>query len=235
VLTYARGAGARADVRTLAERVELASSELELELAGARHALRVPLPGDFQVENALAAVATGQALGLAWEAIRRGLENCPPVPGRLERVAPVRPIVLVDYAHTPDALERVLSRVRPLAAARVIAVFGCGGDRDRGKRAPMARAACAHADLVIATSDNPRTEDPGAILADVAQGLSGAHEVIPDRRSAIRRAIELARPDDVVVIAGKGHEDYQILGRQKFPFDDRVEARAALEARGAGA
>jgi UDP-N-acetylmuramoyl-L-alanyl-D-glutamate--2,6-diaminopimelate ligase len=252
VLTYARGAGAAADVRTAVERVALAGAELEIELAarrgqgpalrseaepseaaGARRALRLPLPGDFQVENALAAIAAGHALGLDWDAIRRGLETCPPVPGRLERVADGQPIVLVDYAHTPDALERVLSRVRPLAKARVIAVFGCGGDRDRGKRAPMARAACAHADLVIATSDNPRTEDPLAILRDVAAGLSGAHEVIPDRRSAIRRAIELAAPDDVVVIAGKGHEDYQILGRQKFPFDDRIEARAALAARGA--
>jgi UDP-N-acetylmuramoyl-L-alanyl-D-glutamate--2,6-diaminopimelate ligase len=231
VLRYARGAKARADVRSVAERVELAGSELEVELAGARRALHLPLPGDFQVENALAAIAAGHALGLDWNAIRTGLESCPPVPGRLERVAESRPIVLVDYAHTPDALERVLSRVRALARARLIAVFGCGGDRDRSKRAPMARAACAHADLVIATSDNPRTEDPDAILREVAAGLSGAHEVIADRRSAIRRAIELARPDDVIVIAGKGHEDYQIVGRTKHPFDDRVEARAALAAR----
>jgi UDP-N-acetylmuramoyl-L-alanyl-D-glutamate--2,6-diaminopimelate ligase len=129
----------------------------------------------------------------------------------------------------------VLSRVRAHAKGRLIAVFGCGGDRDRSKRAPMARAACAHSDWVIATSDNPRTEDPHAILRDVAPGLSGRHEVIPDRRAAIRRAIELAERDDVVVIAGKGHEDYQIVGRQKFPFDDRVEARSALEARGARA
>jgi UDP-N-acetylmuramoyl-L-alanyl-D-glutamate--2,6-diaminopimelate ligase len=235
VLHYGRGSGARAEVRTLAERVELAGAELELDLCGARHSLRLPLPGDFQVENALAALTAAHALGLAWDAIRLGLEGCPPVPGRLERVAPVLPIVLVDYAHTPDALERVLSRVRAHAKGRLIAVFGCGGDRDRSKRAPMARAACAHSDWVIATSDNPRTEDPHAILRDVAPGLSGRHEVIPDRRAAIRRAIELAERDDVVVIAGKGHEDYQIVGRQKFPFDDRVEARSALEARGARA
>jgi UDP-N-acetylmuramoyl-L-alanyl-D-glutamate--2,6-diaminopimelate ligase len=231
VLTYARGAQARADVCSVAERVELAGSQLEVELAGERHALHLPLAGDFQVENALAAIGAGHALGLDWSAIRAGLERCPPVPGRLERVAGSRPIVLVDYAHTPDALERVLSRVRSLARARLIAVFGCGGDRDRSKRAPMARAACAHADLVIATSDNPRSEDPDAILRDVAAGLSGAHEVIADRRRAIRRAIELAGPDDVVVIAGKGHEDYQIVGRTKHPFDDRVEARAALAER----
>jgi UDP-N-acetylmuramoyl-L-alanyl-D-glutamate--2,6-diaminopimelate ligase len=146
-----------------------------------------------------------------------------------------RPIVLVDYAHTPDALERVLARVRPLVAGRLIAVFGCGGDRDRTKRAPMARAACANADHVIATSDNPRTEDPDAILLDVAVGLSGSHEVLRDRRQAIASAIALAGTDDCVVIAGKGHEDYQIIGRERLAFDDRVEARRALLARGVAA
>jgi UDP-N-acetylmuramoyl-L-alanyl-D-glutamate--2,6-diaminopimelate ligase len=143
--------------------------------------------------------------------------------------------VLVDYAHTPDALDQVLARVRPLVRGRLIAVFGCGGDRDRTKRPKMAAAACAHADHVIATSDNPRTEDPDAILRDVAVGLSGSYEVLRDRRQAIGRAIAGAAPDDCVVIAGKGHEDYQIVGREKFPFDDRVEARRALDARGAAA
>ena len=154
------------------------------------------------------------------------------MPGRLERVGGGRPIVLVDYAHTPEALERVLSRVRPLVSGRLISVFGCGGDRDRSKRAPMARAACAHSDHAIATSDNPRTEDPADILRDIAAGLSGSHETIADRRSAIGHAIRGAEPEDVVVIAGKGHETYQIVGRRKFAFDDRVEARRALEARG---
>jgi len=233
VLWYARGAGARAEVRTLSEHVELSGTRLEIDLCGQRRLVDLPLPGDFQVENALAALTAAHALGIEWDAIHRGLAGCPPVPGRLERVAPVLPIVLVDYAHTPDALERVLSRVRPQTRGRLIAVFGCGGDRDRTKRAPMARAACANADWVIATSDNPRTEDREAILRDVAVGLSGPHEVIADRRRAIRRAIALAASNDVVVIAGKGHEDYQIIGRQKFPFDDRVEARAALAERGA--
>jgi UDP-N-acetylmuramoyl-L-alanyl-D-glutamate--2,6-diaminopimelate ligase len=155
------------------------------------------------------------------------------VPGRLERVGTARPIVLVDYAHTPNSLERVLARVRPLVRGQLIAVFGCGGDRDRTKRAPMARAACANADFVIATSDKPRTEDPQAILREVALGLSGPHEVIADRREAIARAIQRARPDDCVVIAGKGHEDYQIVGREKRHFDDREEAARALAARGA--
>jgi UDP-N-acetylmuramoyl-L-alanyl-D-glutamate--2,6-diaminopimelate ligase len=232
VLRYARGTRSGADVRTASERVGLAGSGLVIECAGERHPVELPLPGDFQVENALAAIAAGVALGLSWESIRRGVESCPPVPGRLERVADVLPVVLVDYAHTPDALERVLSRVRPLVRGRLISVFGCGGDRDRGKRAPMARAACAHSDFAIATSDNPRTEDPLAILRDVAAGLSGACETIPDRRSAIRRAIEMAGPDDAVVIAGKGHEDYQIIGQTRHPFDDRVEARKALQALG---
>ena len=137
-------------------------------------------------------------------------------------------MVLVDYAHTPDALDRVLERVRPHVPGRLIAVFGCGGERDRTKRAPMAEAACRHADHVVATSDNPRTEDPEAILRDVAAGLAGSFEIIPDRREAIRRAVALSRPGDAVVIAGKGHEDYQILGRERVPFDDRVEARQAL-------
>jgi UDP-N-acetylmuramoyl-L-alanyl-D-glutamate--2,6-diaminopimelate ligase len=201
----------------------------------AERELLLPLPGDFQVDNALAALAVGRALGLSWDDVVRGLETCPPVPGRLERVGSSTPIVLVDYAHTPNSLERMLARVRPLVRGELIAVFGCGGDRDPTKRAPMARAACANADFVIATSDNPRTEDPEAILREVAVGLSGAHEVIADRRRAIERAIARARPDDCVVIAGKGHEDYQIVGREKRHFDDREEAARALAERGSAA
>ena len=235
VITYARGAEARADFRTVEEQVELARSRLRVRGPDAEVEIDLPLAGDFQIDNALAALAAGRALGLEWDAIRRGLERCPPVPGRLERVGESRPIVLVDYAHTPDALDRVLARVRPLVAGRLIAVFGCGGDRDRTKRAPMARAACANADHVIATSDNPRTEDPDAILLDVAVGLSGSHEVLRDRRQAIARAIALAGADDCVVIAGKGHEDYQIVGRERLAFDDREEARRALLARGVAA
>jgi len=235
VITYARGPEARADYTTVHERVELARSHLRVRGPDAEIEIELPLAGDFQIDNALAALAAGRALGIDWDAIRRGLEGCPPVPGRLERVGEGRPIVLVDYAHTPDALDRVLGRVRPLVAGRLIAVFGCGGDRDRTKRAPMARAACAHADHVIATSDNPRTEDPDAILRDVSAGLSGSHEVLRDRREAIARAIAGAGADDCIVIAGKGHEDYQILGRERFPFDDREEARRALLARGVAA
>jgi len=232
VVTYARGAAAAADYVTTFEEVELARSRLRVRGPDGELEVVLPLPGDFQIDNALAALAAGRALGLGWDAVRRGLESCPPVPGRLERVGTAAPIVLVDYAHTANSLEKMLSRVRPLVRGRLIAVFGCGGDRDKTKRAPMARAACANADFVIATSDNPRTEDPDAILRDVAAGLSGEFEIESDRRRAIARAVALAKRDDCVVIAGKGHEDYQIVGREKRPFDDREEALAALRARG---
>jgi UDP-N-acetylmuramoyl-L-alanyl-D-glutamate--2,6-diaminopimelate ligase len=156
------------------------------------------------------------------------------------------PTVLVDYAHTPDAIDKLLRAVRPLCTGRLITVFGCGGDRDRSKRPLMAEAVARHADLAIATSDNPRTEDPSAILADVEAGLGGLEKVdatalfakngqfatLLDRREAIRCAIAGAADKDSVVLAGKGHEDYQILGREKFPFDDRLEARRALLGRG---
>jgi UDP-N-acetylmuramoyl-L-alanyl-D-glutamate--2,6-diaminopimelate ligase len=231
VLTYARGAHRDADVRTVAESVRLEGAQLLIQEDSERYEVQVPLPGDFQVENALAALATARVLGVSRASVVRGLEACPPVPGRLERVGLERPLVLVDYAHTPDALDRVLSRLRPTVSGRLITVFGCGGDRDRAKRAPMARAACCHSDYVVATSDNPRTEDPNAILREMAEGLSGDHEVIVDRREAIQRAVRMARSEDVVVIAGKGHETYQIVGERTLPFDDREEARRALKQR----
>jgi len=233
VVTYGRGPRSGADFTTLSEEVELARSRLRVRGPDAEVDVELPLPGDFQIDNALAALAVGRVLGLSWDAVRHGLETCPQIPGRLERVGSAAPVVLVDYAHTANSLERMLATVRPHVRGKLTAVFGCGGDRDKTKRAPMARAACANADFVIATSDNPRTEDPDAILRDVAVGLSGAYEVIPDRRAAILRAISRAGTDDCVVIAGKGHEDYQIVGREKRHFDDREEARAALGARGA--
>jgi UDP-N-acetylmuramoyl-L-alanyl-D-glutamate--2,6-diaminopimelate ligase len=154
--------------------------------------------------------------------------------------------VFVDYAHTPDAVEKLLGTVRPLARNRLITVFGCGGDRDRAKRPLMAEAVARFSDCVVATSDNPRTEDPAAILSEVTRGLGAlkcvqadelgstpaAYSVVPDRRSAIELAIRLASPDDTVVLAGKGHEDYQIVGRERLPFDDRTEAMRALRRRG---
>lgn len=230
VLRFARESDA--DLRSIKEQVGLLGSRFEIVSADGGCEIELPLPGDFQIENALAAAAAARALGIDWTAIRAGLEGCEPVPGRLERVSSDDgPAVFVDYAHTPDAIDAVLSRVRGFVRGRLICVFGCGGDRDRGKRPRMAEAACRSADHVVATSDNPRTEDPARILRDLEPGLSGEYEIVEDRAEAIRRAVALAGPDDVVVIAGKGHEDYQIVGREKRPFDDREHARRALEAR----
>ena len=189
--------------------------------------VETPLIGRHNVENALCAAAM---TGLPVADLARKLATVPGVPGRLERVGD-RPAVVVDYAHTDDALANVLSALRPLvpAGGRLRVVFGCGGDRDRGKRPRMAAIAGRHADALYVTSDNPRTEDPAAILADVVAGLDRPPALVEaDRRAAIRRAVADAAPEDVVLIAGKGHEDYQIVGHDRLPFDDRAEARAAL-------
>jgi UDP-N-acetylmuramoyl-L-alanyl-D-glutamate--2,6-diaminopimelate ligase len=199
----------------------------------------LPLAGLHNAMNALQALAAASALGVAAAPLERALATCPAPPGRLEPVStPDDGIaVLVDYAHTDDALLNVLRAVRQTLepGGRIITVFGCGGDRDRTKRPRMAAVACAHADAVIVTSDNPRTEDPGAIVRDILAGVptgSGAEvESRLDRAEAIARAVQLAKPGDAVVVAGKGHEDYQIVGTERRPFDDRVVARAALAAR----
>jgi UDP-N-acetylmuramoyl-L-alanyl-D-glutamate--2,6-diaminopimelate ligase len=181
----------------------------------------LPLIGDFNVSNALGAAAGAYALGMRAGAIARRLSTVPQVPGRLE-VVHTGPTVLRDYAHTPDALERALAAVRPFAKGKLIAVFGCGGDRDRGKRPEMGAVAERLADHVVVTSDNPRTEDPEKILDDIEAGMKGSNrERIEDRRAAIARAIDIAGPDDVVLLAGKGHETYQIRGTEKLPFDER--------------
>jgi UDP-N-acetylmuramoyl-L-alanyl-D-glutamate--2,6-diaminopimelate ligase len=199
----------------------------------------LPLLGRFNVSNALAAAATALASGLPFDAVVSGLQEPLAIPGRLERVfaAPDQPFtVLVDYAHTPDALDRVLEAARGLApGGRVITVFGSGGDRDRQKRPAMGRAAAAGADIVVLTSDNPRSEDPDQIARAVLDGLRDGRASITvelDRRAAIRAALSAARPGDVVVIAGKGHETGQTIGDRTVPFDDRVVAREQLEALG---
>jgi UDP-N-acetylmuramoyl-L-alanyl-D-glutamate--2,6-diaminopimelate ligase len=252
ILRVGRGKESRADLRLIEHEVRLDGTRATLEDATGRFDLALPLLGDFNLENLLVAAGIGQALGLDANAIAAGVSACPQVPGRMERVLGTgldEPTVLVDYAHTPDAVDKLLRAVRPLCDGRLIAVFGCGGDRDRAKRPLMAEAVAAHADRAIATSDNPRTEDPAAILADVELGLRTLECVEPDalfdgatrparysalldRREAIQRAIGGADASDTVVLAGKGHEDYQIIGREKFPFDDRIEARHALLARG---
>ena len=187
------------------------------------------LVGRFNVENALAAASSAGLAGVPLAAVVAGLEGLAGVPGRLEVVSGDRPFaVIVDYAHTADALENVLRALRPLATGRLIVVFGCGGDRDRGKRPAMARVACALADEVIITTDNPRSEDPLAIIAEVATGADGRHVVEPDRRRAIERAIAAAGPGDVVLIAGKGHEQGQDVAGIVTPFDDRAVACEVL-------
>jgi UDP-N-acetylmuramoyl-L-alanyl-D-glutamate--2,6-diaminopimelate ligase len=246
LLRCSRDAGSDAEVRLLSAQIDLAGTRARIALPGGELDVDVPLLGDFNLENLVVACGIASALGIAPETIASGVAHCPQVPGRMEVVRGVRPespIVIVDYAHTPDAVDKLLGAVRPLCRGRLIAVFGCGGDRDRAKRPLMAEAVASRADLAIATSDNPRTEDPLQILADVEAGLStmrraepghfgagtGQYCVISDRREAIRQAVALAGADDTIVLAGKGHEDYQIIGREKLPFDDRVEARRALD------
>jgi UDP-N-acetylmuramoyl-L-alanyl-D-glutamate--2,6-diaminopimelate ligase len=212
------------------------------------------LIGEYNVYNILAAVAAGIAMDIPLETVKSGVESLEGVPGRFEQVANRRGIhVIVDYAHKTDALERVLSGLKNIlrnssqGQGKVITVFGCGGDRDRTKRPLMGKVAGTYSDLSILTSDNPRTEDPLAIMNEVEAGLKSlslfewqkdgigswrskkGYLKIPDRREAIRMAIRLSQPSDTVLLAGKGHEDYQIVGKQKFPFDDRIEAKKALE------
>ena len=196
---------------------------------GRRFPIRSALLGRFNVDNLLSAAAAGLALALSPEEIAGACESVRRIPGRLEPVDAGQPYrILVDYAHTPDALERLLLAMRELTDRKIILVFGCGGDRDRGKRVPMGEIAGRLADIPIATSDNPRSEDPDAILAEVGIGLeaSGATKAlkITDRREAIRAAIDLANPGTVVVIAGKGHESTQVIGAREIPFDDRKVA-----------
>jgi UDP-N-acetylmuramoyl-L-alanyl-D-glutamate--2,6-diaminopimelate ligase len=231
------GTGADADVR--ATDVALGPSSTELTIATPRGSIRVRLrlAGHFNVSNALAAAATALQAGIDLAPIKDGLESLAAVPGRFESVDQGQPFsVLVDYAHTPDSLDNVLRAARPLAAAghgRVLCVFGCGGDRDRGKRPLMGAVAGRLADYVIVTSDNPRSEDPEAIIGEILEGVvaerpDGPDVVTPDRAEAIRAGLEAAGPGDVVVVAGKGHEQGQEFADHTVEFDDRAVARRAL-------
>jgi UDP-N-acetylmuramoyl-L-alanyl-D-glutamate--2,6-diaminopimelate ligase len=189
------------------------------------------LRGRFNVENVLAAVAATRLLGVDDEAIARGIASLAGVPGRFEAVDEGQDFTaIVDYSHKPDALENVLRSARELASARVICVFGCGGDRDRGKRPIMGRIASELADVAIVTSDNPRSEDPLAIIDEIVAGMDGDQIVEPDRAAAIERAVELARAGDVLVIAGKGNERGQEVAGVVTPFDDVEVAGEALRA-----
>jgi UDP-N-acetylmuramoyl-L-alanyl-D-glutamate--2,6-diaminopimelate ligase len=209
-----------------------------------------PLIGKFNLYNILAAVAASASLNIPEESIQTGIQNLSNVPGRLEKVSDAgEPDVFVDYAHTEDALVRVLQNLSAFKKGKIISIFGCGGDRDRGKRPLMGIAATTWSDLTILTSDNPRTEEPLSIIREIEKGISKdsvkkllpeelenstsekSYAVIPERRTAIETAIALAAMSDIVLIAGKGHENYQIIGDRRIAFDDKLVAKEALTAK----
>jgi UDP-N-acetylmuramoyl-L-alanyl-D-glutamate--2,6-diaminopimelate ligase len=224
-------------------RGEVQAEQVEMSSTGARWTLytpsctapvQVPITGIYNVYNALGAAAALWGLGWTADFIAESLADLEQIPGRMERIpSAAGPQIIIDYAHTPDALERVLRAARQVATGRVIVVFGAGGNRDRGKRQEMGRVAASNADLSIVTTDNPRHEDPISIAEDIEGGMADApRQRIIDRRDAIERAIELATPHDVVLLAGKGHETYQIWGDEYRPFDERVVVKDILRHKG---
>ena len=219
------GVRAKADVKAADVRFESHGSEWDLVTAGASAHVSLPLIGDVNVENALAAAASAFALGMKVPAIVERLNTVPQVAGRLEIIS-TRPTVLRDYAHTPDALERSLRTARGFTRGKLIVVFGAGGDRDKGKRPLMGEIAERGGDCAIVTSDNPRTEDPDSIIDDIEAGMKlSNHERVTDRLTAIKRALEIAEPHDIVLLAGKGHETYQVRGTTSYPFDEKEIVR----------
>ena len=229
------GLGSAAEVTASEPQFSLNGMRFELHTPKGDRAFTSPLVGPPHVYNTLAAIASGLALGYQLDVIQKALAICTGAPGRFERVQHTGDFaVVVDYAHTDDALLNVLRTARQVTEGRIITVFGCGGDRDRSKRAPMGHAAASLSDVIILTSDNPRTEDPQRILCDAEEGLHSTgkpYKKIADRREAIHEAIQEARSKDLVLIAGKGHEDYQIIGHESFHFDDKEVAREALDQR----
>jgi UDP-N-acetylmuramoyl-L-alanyl-D-glutamate--2,6-diaminopimelate ligase len=231
--SQSEGTSEKADLTAENVRVSLMSgTSFLLKTPDAQLQITSPLVGKPHVYNMLSATAVALELGYDFDAISRGLSTCIGAPGRFERVPHDGDFaVVVDYAHTDDALLNTLKTARDLTTGRIITVFGCGGNRDQTKRRPMGEVAGEYSDLVIITSDNPRNEDPLTIISEIEAGVkekSSAYEVVPDRRDAIHRAISKARQNDVVIIAGKGHETYQIVGGDKFHFDDREVAAEAL-------
>lgn len=236
-ITFGYGAGC--DLRALDVVLGPAGASFTASCAGKRMPVQLKLPGRFNVQNAMAALTVGLASGVDPDVCLAALAAMEGVPGRFERVDAGQPFaVIVDYAHSPDSLDNVLRTAREVTSAKLIVVFGCGGDRDRSKRPVMGSIAAGLADEVLVTSDNPRSEDPHDIVAEVVSGFppgfAAGRRVVVDRAAAIREAVDAAAPGDVVVIAGKGHETYQISGAQTIHFDDREVARDALAARGYG-
>ena len=228
IITYGRSI--RADFRASNPRVEFSGTSYQLDARGKSYLVRVPLIGTFNVSNSAAALAATNALGINLRDAVLSIGKSPQIPGRLELVPAKRQFqVFVDYAHTPDALGNVLRTLRELEPHRLITVFGCGGDRDRQKRPMMGDIVDQYADYAIITSDNPRTEDPDAIITEIEKGVrSTRYEKITDRTNAIDRAVALAQPRDIVLIAGKGHENYQEFADYTVPFDDVQVARRAI-------
>lgn len=231
------GVEQEADVRATVVESGLSGTHCRVESRWGRLDVRLPHPGMFHVHNALAAVAVGLTLGVSPREIEKGLLAAPAVPGRFERIdCGQNFLVVVDYAHKPDALEKLIRSAQCLRPRRILTVFGCGGDRDRGKRPQMGEVAARLSDVVFVTSDNPRGEQPEAIVEDVLRGMRNGDgrariEVQVDRAQAIHRAIHEAKEGDIVLIAGKGHETYQIFADRTVPFDDRLVAQEALRAR----
>ncbi len=232
-LTYGRSGGA--DVQARDVRMSVAGMRLAIAYRGNTEEVESRLTGGFNVENIMAAYTTGLGFGIAEECIRTGISRLPAVRGRFEQiVSPAGWTAVIDYAHTPDALEKCLRTIRdllpPEKAGRIITVFGCGGNRDRGKRPMMGRIASELSDITVVTSDNPRKENPGAIIDEIMAGARSGGTVYreEDRREAIGKALAMARPGDVVLVAGKGHEDYQVVGEQKHHFDDREEVEMVI-------
>jgi UDP-N-acetylmuramoyl-L-alanyl-D-glutamate--2,6-diaminopimelate ligase len=233
------GIGVDCEVAAEITRLDVRGTGFVLRLDGEEVLVECPLVGRHNVMNCLAAAGLAYGAGVGCDDIAAGLSGLEQVPGRLERVSGVsRPVVFVDYAHTDDGLEQVCGALRSLTGGRLVVVFGCGGDRDRTKRPRMARVAEKWADCIVVTDDNPRSESPGAIRGEVLAGFSAAGREkaveIGDRGKAIRHAIATAGEDDVVLIAGKGHENYQIVGERVVEFDDRVVSRACLAEYGGG-
>ncbi len=233
------GVDASADFSIENPRMSASQTQFDLQFRGGALKLRTSLVGLHNAANAAAAAAAALSLGIPEDAVRRGVADLKSVPGRLEPVDAGQDFhVFVDFAHTESALEAVLGALQTTPRNRLITVFGCGGERDRGKRGPMGAVACALSDMVVVTSDNPRGEDPGSIISEIEDGIRAAgrknYKVVPDRGEAIRDAVSLARKGDIILIAGKGHETTQILRTGTVPFDDRETARAALASAGRG-
>ena len=231
VFTY--GVGALAQFRASSVRMDFTGTSYQLDAVGRSYLLKMPFIGAFNVLNSLAAIATAHALGLNVRDAVNALKQAPPVPGRLQAVPAKKPFrVFVDYAHSDDALTNVMRTLRELEPARLIVMFGCGGNRDVTKRPRMAAAVDALADYAIVTSDNPRKEDPLAIIEDIKPGFRRLiPEIIPDRREAIFKAIAMAQPRDIILLAGKGHENYQEFADSTIPFDDAAIAASAVSGR----